>query len=100
MLCDNNIEYNVYTVVMTNIQYTIRNIPPATDKVLKKRAAQTGKSFNQVVVETLNKQVFGSTEPVVAEVFGWLYGAGKESLGTEFDNAISDLSKPDSNLWK
>lgn len=85
---------------MTKIQYTIRNIPSATDQVLKKRAAQTGQSFNQTVVEALNNQVFGKTKPPEDNNFDWLFGAGKDSLGLEFDEAIKDLSKPDPKLWK
>ncbi len=34
-------------------QYTIRNVPPAVDRVLKRRAKESGKSFNQVAVEAL-----------------------------------------------
>lgn len=38
---------------IANIQHTIRNIPPHVDRVIRKRAAQTGTSFNQTVVELL-----------------------------------------------
>jgi hypothetical protein len=35
------------------VQYTIRNIPPATDTALRRRARQEGKSLNRVIVDTL-----------------------------------------------
>lgn len=34
-------------------QYTIRNVPDQVDVVLRRRAKQLGKSFNQVVIEAL-----------------------------------------------
>ena len=34
-------------------QYTIRNIPIRVDRVLRHRAKQAGKSFNEVAVEAL-----------------------------------------------
>lgn len=34
-------------------QYTIRNVPDEVDAVLRRRAKQLGKSFNQVVIEAL-----------------------------------------------
>ena len=85
---------------MNKIQYTIRNVPPAVDKVIKKRSKQSGKSFNQTVVELLSMQTFGTTKPPEDDNFDWLFGAGKDSLGPEFDEAIKDLSKPDPKLWK
>ncbi len=85
---------------MSNIQYTIRNIPPAVDMVLKKRSKQSGKSFNQTVVDLLTLQTFGTTELPEDNGFDWLFGAGKDSLGPEFDEAIKDLSRPDPKLWK
>ena len=60
---------------MNTIQYTIRKIPKATDRALRKRAALTGKSFNQTVVETLNQQLFGKSEvPKDDDNFDWLFG--------------------------
>ena len=85
---------------MTKIQYTIRNIPPAVDRVIRKRSKQSGKSFNQTVVELLSMQTFGTAKPPGDDNFDWLFGAGKDSLGSEFDEAIKDLSKPDPKLWK
>ena len=34
-------------------QYTIRNVPRDVDRVLRRRAKQLGKSFNQVALEAL-----------------------------------------------
>jgi hypothetical protein len=82
---------------MNNIQYTIRNIPPAVDGVIRKRSKQTGKSFNQTVVELLTLQTFGTSQPPADDSFGWLYG--KNTLGKSFDDTIEKLSAIDEKLW-
>ncbi len=83
---------------MHKIQYTIRNIPDPVDKVIRKRAAQSGKSFNQTVVEMLTQQTFGTDTPRQSDNFEWLYG--KNTLDDSFDQAIDELSKPDTKLWQ
>lgn len=88
-------EYNVY---MSKIQYTIRNIPPAVDMVIRKRSRQLGKSFNQTVVDLLSLQTFGTTKPPVDDDFSWLYG--KKTLDYSFDEAIGNLSQVDEKLWQ
>lgn len=82
---------------MANIQYTIRNIPPAVDQALRKRSQQSGKSFNQTVVDVLALQTFGTTEPPVDNNFDWLFGVN--TLDDSFDEAIAEQSKPDPKMW-
>lgn len=83
---------------MSNIQYTIRNIPVPVDKVIRKRSKQSGKSFNQTVVDLLSLQTFGTTEISEDTNFDWLFN--KNTLDNNFDKAIKDLSQIDENLWK
>jgi plasmid stability protein len=83
---------------MTNIQYTIRNIPSAVDQVIRKRAQQTGKSFNQTVVDLLVQQTFGSEKVPPEDNFDWLFGVN--TLDDSFDEAIAEMSKPDPRLWQ
>jgi hypothetical protein len=83
---------------MANIQYTIRNIPPSVDKVIRKRSKQTGQSFNQTVVDLLSLQTFGTTDPKPDTSFSWLYG--QNTLDESFDKAIKDLSQVDKSLWQ
>jgi hypothetical protein len=82
---------------MSNIQYTIRNIPPAVDGVIRKRSKQTGKSFNQTVIELLTLQTFGTPQPPADDSFAWLYG--KNTLDKDFDNTIQKMSMIDEKLW-
>ncbi len=83
---------------MSKIQYTIRSIPPAVDRVIKKRSKQTGKSFNQTVIDLLTLQTLGTTKPLVDDNFDWLFGAN--TLDESFDEAINDLSQIDKKLWQ
>lgn len=83
---------------MANLQYTIRNIPPALDKVIRKKAKQTGKSFNQTVVDILLLQTFGTTKPKTDTSFSWLYN--KNTIGNSFDETINNLSQVDETLWR
>ena len=83
---------------MTKIQYTIRNIPPAVDNVIRKRSKQSGKSFNQTVVDLLSLQTFGTIKPRFDNNFDWLYD--KNTLDESFDEAIDDLSQVDKKLWQ
>lgn len=87
--------YNVY---MATIQYTIRNIPPSVDKVIRKRSKQTGKSFNQTVVDLLTLQTFGTTEVPSDNNFDWLFN--KNTLDQAFDDAIDCMSQVDKELWQ
>ncbi len=81
---------------MNAIQYTIRNIPPEVDRVIRKRARQTGQSFNSTVVEALTRQTLGAKGAPLN--FDWLFGA--KTLGDGFDDAVKQLSEPDEQLWQ
>ena len=83
---------------MHTIQYTIRNIPPEVDQVIRKRAAQQGTSFNQTVVDLLSLQVLGTTKPKADKNFDWLFK--QNTLDNSFDSAISELSQIDTALWQ
>lgn len=83
---------------MHTIQYTIRNIPPKVDQVIRKRARQTGKSFNQTVVELLTLQTFGTIKPQPDENFDWLFG--QLSLDEAFAEAIADQARIDEQMWQ
>ena len=83
---------------MSNIQYTIRNIPAPVDRVIRKRSKQSGKSFNQTVVDLLSLQTFGTTEISDKPNFDWLFN--KNTLDESFDKAIKDMSQVDEKLWK
>ena len=84
---------------MKKLQYTIRGIPPAVDRVIRKRAQRNGKSFNATVIEVLTIQTLGSTDIQQAEkdIFARLREAN--SLDGDFDRAIKEQSAIDDRLW-
>lgn len=78
-------------------QYTIRNIPERVDRVLKRRAREAGKSFNQVALEAL---AIGAGENLgpkrdFSEVIGSLSNEEAESIEEE----IRRQHQIDANLW-
>jgi len=83
---------------MNTVQYTIRNIPTVVDQVIRKKAKQTGKSFNQTVVDMLSLQSVGTTKPEENNDFDWLFGSMK--LDDNFDEVVKDLSQIDKDMWQ
>jgi hypothetical protein len=60
---------------MHTIQYTIRSIPEPVDRYLRKRARQSGKSLNQVVIDELSEKV-ATPATTATESFAWFIGSG------------------------
>jgi hypothetical protein len=83
---------------MNKIQYTIRNVPPAVDQVIRRRERQTGKSFNQTVIDLLALQTFGTTKPQADASFSWLFNA--KTLDESFDDAVEQLLRVDEKMWQ
>ena len=55
------------------IQYTIRDIPPATDRRLRKLAKIRGKSLNEVVVDELSAQ--NTAKGSLVDSLDWFFGS-------------------------
>jgi hypothetical protein len=79
----------VYTVGMNSMQYTIRSIPPKLDATLRKQALQSGKSLNEVVLESLAKGAGVDSGTQTFTDLGWFVGSLKTDQ--EFDKAIAWL---------
>ncbi len=89
--------YTVYSVFMRSIQYTIRNIPPDVDRVIRKRASQSGKTFNQTVVDLLTVQILGTSQPQSSQNFDWLFG--QNTLDDSLDTAVCEQSQTNKSIW-
>lgn len=83
---------------MPTIQYTIRNIPPTVDQIIRKRSQQQGTSFNQTVVDLLSLQVLGTTQPKEDPCFDWLFN--QSTLDDDFDQAITEVLQIDAAIWQ
>ena len=94
-----NHECIAYYVCMKKMQYTIRDIPPAVDRVIRKRAQRAGKSFNATVVEALTIQTLGSTDIQKAKEDVFVQLRGADSLDGDFDQTVKEQSEIDDKLW-
>jgi len=84
---------------MKNMQYTIRSIPPKLDSELRRKATRTGKSLNQVIVDTLSKGIGLSNEDHVHKDLDWFIGSAIDN-NKQFDDSLSWLNSLPSNLDK
>jgi len=64
-----------YHACMKTVQYTIRSIPEPVDNYLRKRARQSGKSLNQVIIDELSEKVASPTA-TTKTAFAWFIGSG------------------------
>lgn len=72
------------------MQYTIRAIPKPLDAALRRQAKDSGKSLNEVVIETLQKGAGVQADDVVFTDLDWFVGS-KVVSGTELDAALDWL---------
>lgn len=73
---------------MKSTQYTIRSIPPKLDMTLRRRAQKTGKSLNEVLIETL---AIGAGVSFDASFNDLDWFIGSRSLDASFGQAIDWL---------
>jgi len=78
-------------------QYTIRNIPERIDRVLKRRAKETGKSFNQVALEALASGAGEGLKP--KRDFSEVVGSLTEKEASRIEAEIRLQRQIDSGLW-
>jgi plasmid stability protein len=79
-------------------QYTIRNIPDGVDQRLRRKAKESGKSFNQVALEALTLGTGQSLKPRrnFTEIIGSISSKEAEKLEEE----IRLQRQIDPDLWK
>ncbi len=65
------------------MQYTLRNIPPAVDSALRKRARRQQKSLNEVAIEALSEATGLSEKPIVRRDLSEFVGSWVEDPETE-----------------
>lgn len=88
----------MYTVGMSSIQYTIRNIPPRVDQLLRGRAKKQGKSFNETLVEALERGAGVQPKSKIHRDLGWFYGSG--GIDPEEEAAFAEQRQIDEELWR
>jgi plasmid stability protein len=80
------------------MQYTIRNIPPGLDRVLRRIAKREGRSLNDVVIAAMSRAVGAEEEPIAHRRLDDLAGTWEED--PEFDAAIEAQDRIDPALWR
>lgn len=91
--------YETYNACMKakSIQYTIRNVPQSVDRVLRFRAKDSGRSFNQLVIDALVAGTGQELRPKrdFSEVIGSLSAEEADRMEEE----ISRQRQIDEDLW-
>jgi len=80
------------------MQYTIRQIPAAVDKALRRKAKTEGKSLNEAAIDALRHGTGLTGEPPTFHDLDSLAGTWVED--PKFDQAIADQDRIDPELWK
>jgi hypothetical protein len=87
-----------YTACMPEKQYTIRDVPPAVDRVLRRRARAEGKSLNAAAIEALARGLDLDAKPPEYTDLDALAGSWQEDKA--FDRAVRDFERVDQDAWK
>jgi hypothetical protein len=83
---------------MVNTQYTIRAVPAAIDRALRRRARQEAKSLNAVAVEALARGLELDAKPAEHTDLDALIGSWQEDPA--FDRTIAEFERVDEEAWK
>ena len=83
---------------MNTKQYTIRSIPDQVDRALRRRAKESGKSFNQVALEALASGAGESLKP--KRDFSEVIGSISEKEAAKIEEEIRLQRQVDPRLWK
>ena len=92
------IRYSIGMAKNTLRQYTIRNVPESLDRVLRQRARELHKSFNQVALEALLAGAGGLTLP--RRDLSGIAGSLSEDEARQFDDEIRLQRRIDEELWR
>ena len=89
---------NAYRTSTKNTRYTIRTVPGANDRELRRRAKRGARSLNAVTVEALARGAELSAGPVKHTNLDRLVGSWEEDPG--FDRAVAEFERIDTEAWQ
>lgn len=78
-------------------QYTIRNVPPAVDGVLRERAQRSHRSLNEVALEALRAGAGVAAASRYSDL-DWFFGSWTADKAV--DEALADQRRVDKAIWK
>jgi hypothetical protein len=79
-------------------QYTVRNIPKHLDEELRKKAQETGKSLNTVILRALQRGAGLAHQTCEQSDLDFLIGSWVEDADT--DDALAAQRNIDDELWR
>ena len=80
------------------VQYTLRGVPLAVDRAVRKKAKNLGLSLNVYLLNLIQEQVAGSVQPKVHTDLDPLIGKWVDDPAV--DRALSELRSVDEKDWK
>ena len=80
------------------MQYTIRNIPPHLDRVLRQRAKERGQSLNATAIDALRDGLGLTDLPVARRDLSDIVGTWVQD--PEIDAALENQRRIDPDLWE
>lgn len=81
---------------MSNIQYTVRNVPADVDGLLRLRAKKKKQSFNTTLVQALRQATSPNIKQSSSDL-DWFYGSG--GLGQAELDAFNEQRVVDKKAW-
>ena len=81
-----------------DVQYTIRDVPPAVDRALRRRAREEEKSLNQTLIESVERGLGLEAGPTVYRNLDFIAGTWVED--PEFDAALAEQDVVDEAEWR
>ena len=81
------------------MQYTVRDVSPAVDAALRRKAREEGKSLNKLLRDALEREA-GVTQAGEARHHDLDQLAGLWEPDAEFDAAIAAQDTVDEDLWR
>lgn len=79
-------------------QYTLRNVAPAVDQALRRRARRLGRSQNDVALEALARGVGIEAEASAYDDLDRFFGSWVEDRAV--DRALAEQRTSDGALWR
>ena len=83
---------------MIDTQYTIRAVPAAIDRALRRKAKREAKSLNAIAIEVLARGLELDAKPAEHTDLDALVGSWQEDPA--FDRAMADFERVDEEAWK
>lgn len=80
------------------MQYTLRNVPPSVDALLRRRARAAGKSLNEVALDALARGLGLTDDAIKRRDLSDVAGTWRQDRAT--DESLAQQRRIDPDLWR